>query len=114
MRIQITARHCEVPDTIRRRARELIQRLSRYESRLSSAEVVFDVESHLKRAEAILSIDGDEPVVAGARAEEFRGALDRLVDRLGKILRRRHSQRADHQAAGLSEVPGWEGGVAAE
>lgn len=111
MRIQITARHCEIPEAIRSRARELIQRLSRYESRLSAAELVFDVENHLKRAEAVLSIDGDEPVVARAQADEFRGALDRMVDRLGKILRRRHSQRLDHQAPSLSESVERGGGV---
>ncbi len=104
MRLQIVTRHCEVPSRIRARAEEHLTRLTRYESRLSSASVVFEIEGHSKRVEAILSVDGVEPVVAHGEGDEFAPALEQMVGRLAKILRRRRDQARDHQAPKLSEL----------
>lgn len=99
MRIQITARHCEIGQDVRERAEELIERLKRFDPGLSSAEVVFTEEGRLYRAEAILHIDGKDHVVAHADADEVMAALDRMNDRLAKILRRKHGAEKHHQAS---------------
>jgi ribosomal subunit interface protein len=104
MRVQIAARHCDIPDTVRDRTEEQLFKLSRYDPRLSAAEVVFETVKHLKKAEAVLSVDGDEPVVAGGEGAEFRAAVDQMVDRLSRILRRRRDQRKDHQGPSLGET----------
>ncbi len=104
MRFQITARRSEVPDSVRERAEQQVRKLAKYEPRLAAAEVVFETEKHLKLAEAILSIDRDEPVVAQGSGPEFRAALDQMLDRLAKILRRRRSQIREHKASKLSEA----------
>lgn len=109
MRIQIAARHCEVPEAIRARAEQRLQKLLRYEPRLSAVDLVFDMEAHLKRVEAVLSVDRAEPLVARAEGPEFRDALDKLTDRLRRRLRRRREQRREHQAPKLSETPAAEG-----
>ncbi|MFC1575484.1 ribosome hibernation-promoting factor, HPF/YfiA family [Gemmatimonadota bacterium] len=104
MRVQITARHCELPDAIRERTEDQIGKLSRYQPRLAAAEVVFETEKHLKKVEAILSIDRREPVVASGAGPEFQGALDQMVDRLSKILRRRRGQKKDHHGPRIVET----------
>jgi ribosomal subunit interface protein len=104
MRIQIVARHCEVPASIRERAHEQLPKLVKYDPRLSSAEVIFQEERHVKRVEGVLTVDGGGPVVARSEGGEFRGALDGMLSRLARILRRRRSQVMDHQAPKLSEV----------
>lgn len=104
LRVQIVQRHCEVPEVVQTRTREKIERLSRYDPRLSSAEIIFDAEKHTKRTEGILSLDGDDPVVAKGEGGEFHESLDQLVDRLSKILRRRRAQLKNHQGPPLSEV----------
>jgi len=103
MRIQIAARQCEIPDSVRSRAEEQLGKLSKYEPRLAGAEVVFKTEKHLKKVEAVLSIDRGEPVVAGGEGAEFREALDLMVDRLSRILKRRRSQKKDHHGPSISE-----------
>jgi ribosomal subunit interface protein len=103
MRVQIAARRCEIPETIRTRAEEQLQKLSKYDPGLSRAEVTFEEIRHRKKVEAILTIDRDEPVVAGGEGNEFREALDLMVDRLAKILRRRRSLKTDHKGAGVPE-----------
>lgn len=106
MRVQITARHCEISDAVRQRAESQMQRLTKYDSRVSSAEVIFDEEKHNRKVEAILSVDGGSAVVASAEDREFRPALDKVVDRLGKQLRRTRDRIVDHQAtAPVEDVP---------
>jgi len=104
MRVQIAARKCEIPDSVRSRTEQQLGKLNKYEPRLSGAEVVFRIEKHLKKVEAVLSVDRGEPVVARGEGGEFRVALDLMVDRLSKILRRRRSQKTDHQGPSISET----------
>jgi len=104
MRVQISARHCEVPDIVLSRTEEHVGKLIKYERRLSGAEVTFEVEKHLKKVEAILTVDGGEPVIAGAEGHEFREAVDLMVDRLAKILRRRRSHLKDHKGPSLAKA----------
>ena len=107
MRVQIAARHCEIPESIRNRTEEQLEKLSKYEPRLSGAEVVFEVEKHLKKVDAILKVDREEPVVAKGEGMEFREAVDQMVDRLSRILRRRRKQKKDyHRPIGVeSQTP---------
>lgn len=104
MRVQIAARKCEIPESVRSRTEEQVGKLTRYEPRLSGAEVVFQTEKHLKKVEAVLSVDRGEPVVAGGEGTEFREALDLMVDRLSRILKRRRSQKTEHHGPGISEA----------
>ena len=103
MRVQIAARHCELPDSVRTRTEEQLEKLSRYEPRLSGAEITFEVEKHLKKVDAVLSVDREAPVVASGEGTEFREALDQMIDRLSRILRRKHSHKKDHHGPSLSE-----------
>ena len=98
MRIQITARHCDIPDAVRRRAETRIGKLVRYQPRLGSADIVFEEERHLRKAEGVLQVDGASPVVARGEDQDFRGALDKMVDRLQRILREQRARHTDHQA----------------
>ncbi len=104
MRVQIVAKASDVSAPVRERAEEQLRKLQRFEPRLSSAEVIFDEERHEKRAEGVLSVDGAKPVVAQGEGDDYRAALDQMIERLSKILRRRRSQITDHQAPKLSEV----------
>jgi ribosomal subunit interface protein len=103
MRVQIAARRCEVPDTVRSRTEDQIGKLAKYDPRLSGAEVVFEVEKHLKKVEAVLTVDRGEPVVARGEGTEFREALDQMVDRLTGILKRRRSHKKDHHGPGFAD-----------
>lgn len=103
MRVQITARHCEIPDALRERMEQLLEKLDRYEPRLSAAEIVFDEERHLRKVEGILSIDRDQPIVAHGEADDFTGAVDQLMDRLSRAVRRRRDRVTEHRARPVAE-----------
>lgn len=99
MRVQITARHCEISDTLRERAHELVEKLARFDPRVSGAELVFEEEKRTKKVEGILSLDRVDRIVASGEAPEWAAALDRMIDRLSRQVRRGRAQAVDHQAS---------------
>ncbi|MFV2006677.1 MAG: ribosome hibernation-promoting factor, HPF/YfiA family [Longimicrobiales bacterium] len=103
MRVQISSRRIELPDAVMDRTRDQLQKLTRYEPDLRAAEVIFKSSKRNKSVEAVLHIDSREPKVATGEGDTFQGALDQLVDRLGRMLRRGRDQRRDHQGPRLSE-----------
>ena len=105
MRVQVTKRHCEVPDRVISRAEDRLRRLERFEPRLSAADVTFTEERSARFAEARLSIDGSDTVFAKGEGPEFRAAVDVLLDRLSRILRKRRERRTDHQGPPRSDGP---------
>lgn len=103
MRVQITARHCEVPSDVLERTEGAISALTKYEPRASAGDVVYSEEKLTKRVEVLIHIDREEPVVAHGEGTEFRSALDEVVERLSRRLRRQRERRRDHKAPPLSE-----------
>lgn len=103
MRVQIAARHCDVPDSVRQRTEEQVAKLAKYDPRVGAAEVIFEEEKRIKKVEVVLSVDRADPVVAHGEGEEFRTALDKAVDRLTRRLKRLRAQVNSHQAPKLSE-----------
>lgn len=96
MNVNTVARRCEVPEDVVQRANRKIGKLVRFEPRLTSAEVVFQIERHVHSVEAFLSLNGQEPVVARGEARDFPTALDQAADRLSKILRRGRTRQVEH------------------
>lgn len=103
MRIQITTRHCDVPEDVLDRAREQVASLAKFDPRATSAEVVFEEEKQNRKVEVIVHSDGSAPVVGAGEATEFRGAVDKVVDRVGRQLREQRKRAREHQAPPLQE-----------
>jgi len=95
MQVTISSPRCKVPDPVLRSTRAQIQKLTRYEKRLQSAVVRFDIDHGLHRVEARLTVAGAPLIVAHGTGENFRTAVDRIIDRLSRSLRRRREQRQD-------------------
>lgn len=104
MNIQFVTRHTEVPNDVLERAQEQLPKLQRFDPHLSRAEVIFTEERHIKKVEGILYLDHEEPAVAVGDGEDFRAALDKMIDRTGKILRRRRRLEKDHQGPSLADL----------
>jgi len=104
MRIQVVIRQSEVPEDVIERLHEQLPKLQRFDPNLSHAEVVFSEERYIRKVEGILYLDREEPAVAEGEGDDFRSALDQMIDRTGKILRRRRRQVKDHQGPSLSEL----------
>lgn len=106
MRVQVTARHCEISDSIRERANELMEKVARFDPRVSAIELVFEEEKRTNTVEAIVSRDRVDPVVAKAEASEWTAALDILFDRLSRQIRRGREQAVEHHSSNPQETLG--------
>lgn len=110
----MTVRHTEVSEEVRERTEALVIKLQKFDPRVSQAEIVFDESKHTKSVEGILHVDRDEPVVAKGEATDFLNAVDMMVEKLAKILRRRRSKVTQHKGASRAgdvveiEVPEFE------
>jgi len=104
--VQITTRHCEVPSDILERTEQQVASLSKYSPRASLAEVVFTEEKLDKVIEVIVHIDGGEPIVARAQDLEYMNSLDKVVSRLGRMLRKQRERRTEHQGSPKRERAG--------
>jgi ribosomal subunit interface protein len=89
MRITITARHCEIPDELRARARTLLERLGKIAARPHDAQVIF-ADDHAEAAvEVRLHTARGKVHVGKALADDHRTALDRAAQRVRRQLDKR-------------------------
>lgn len=97
MQSTITGRHLEVTPALRSYVESKLQRLERHHEPPTSAQVILAVEKVDQKAEAILHVSG-ETVYAEAVDEDMYAAIDALVDKLDRQLRRHKEKRSDHHA----------------
>src|SRR6266550_2821696 len=86
MRITITARHCEIPDELRARARERLERLARIAPRPHDGRVVFVADHGRPTVEVRLHTGRGAVHVGTARGADHRTALDLAVAKVRRQL----------------------------
>lgn len=96
MNVTISARHCEIPSSLRERTQRRIARLGRYNPKLADAVVTYDVERVSHEVEIRLRVQGMPPVVVHGSGDGFREAFDRTFDRASRQLRRVRERRIEH------------------
>lgn len=88
MRTTITARHCDIPDTLRARALTVLERAGEIARRPVDGHVVFDIEGNAHRAEIRLNLSHGDAVVATGEGTDHRTALDRAEDKIRRQLKK--------------------------
>ncbi len=86
MRITVTARHCDIPDELRARARVLVGRLAKFASRPHDAQVIFSEEHGAPAVEVRLHTARGHVYVGGADGTDHRTALDQAAARVRRQL----------------------------
>ena len=86
MRITITARHCEIADELRARARTVLDRLARIAPRPQDGRIVFIADNGRPTTEVRLHVAGGAVLVGTARGADHRTALDRAAAKVRRQL----------------------------
>lgn len=97
MRITITARHCEIADDLRLRARALLARLERIAPRPHDGRVLFIADNGRPTVEVRLHLARGVVLVGTAGAGDQRTALDRAI---AKVRRQLDKSPARRRASG--------------
>jgi putative sigma-54 modulation protein len=104
MDVSITARGGALPDIVRQRTTERLERLARYNHRVGSATVNFDREGGVKRVEAVIRVGG-RAVVAHGDGQSYRAALDQAADRLARQLKRQRDRQRTRRGQQATPEP---------
>jgi ribosomal subunit interface protein len=97
MQLIISTRHTEVSDGIRSFVEEQFSRLDRFERRITRVEVTLLEEKNRKEVEARLSIARAGQIHAHAESADFRSAVDSVIAKLTRQLKRQRSRAKDHK-----------------
>ncbi len=85
MQITITTRHCDVPETLRERARTLLERVARVAPRPHHGKVLF-IGDHGPTVEIQLHVPHGEIHVSRAQGADHASALDLAVAKMRRQL----------------------------
>lgn len=96
MQINITGHRLDVTPAIRAFTLEKLNRLERHFDRITSMNVVFDVEKLRQIAEATIFLSKAE-IHASSEAEDLYTAIDLLVDKLNSQLMKHKGKMIDHR-----------------
>ncbi len=108
MRINTTARHCELDPEVRLFAEQRLEKFHRFARDIREAHLVVSTEKYRHTAEITLKLKHRE-MVSREHSNDARAAIDLAADHLERQLRRLKERRVDRKRLG----PGPDGRVRA-
>ncbi|MEZ5963375.1 MAG: ribosome-associated translation inhibitor RaiA [Planctomycetota bacterium] len=98
--IDITARHGHVSDGMRDYALKKAEKLTRFHDRITRIQVLLDDPKGEREVEMIAHIEAGGTLVARERAGAFHEAVDLLVEKLERQLKKDKERMKDHKIEG--------------
>ena len=98
MQINVTGHHVELTPALRGYVNDKMQRITRHFDHVISINVILNVEKHRNDAEATLHAAG-KSIFANASDDDMYAAIDGLVDKLDRQVRRHKDRLRDHQVS---------------
>jgi len=96
MQIQLAGHHVEITPALRDYVHSKMDRVIRHFDRLTSVQVILSVEKLRQKAEAKLHLAGHD-IYADATEEDMYAAIDGLVDKLDRQVKKHKEKRIDAQ-----------------
>lgn len=97
MATEITGRHVDVSDSMRDYAQKRIDKLTVEFPRVDKVHVILDIQKYVNTAEVIAHASRHIRVEAKAQSENMYAAIDEVVDKVEKQLRRTIEKRQEHK-----------------
>ncbi len=96
MQIQLTGHHVDLTSALRDYVNNKFERLERHNEKVAEAHVVLTVEKLRQMAEATIFL-AKAKVFADAESEDMYAAIDLLVDKLDRQLKKHKEKISDHR-----------------
>ncbi|MCU7835234.1 MAG: ribosome-associated translation inhibitor RaiA [gamma proteobacterium symbiont of Taylorina sp.] len=101
MQTDITGHHIDITDSLRDYVNQKMERVERHFDIVSQAHVILSVEKQRQKAEATLTFKGSK-VFADAVAEDMYAAIDSLIDKLDRQVKKHKEKLTDHHRGEVS------------
>jgi putative sigma-54 modulation protein len=95
MQINLSGHHVDLTTPLREYVNSKMERLERHFDHVTDAHVVLSVEKLRHKAEATMHISGGD-IFAEAVEENMYAAIDALVDKLDRQLKKHKEKTTDH------------------
>lgn len=102
--IEITSRHEQVSESMRDYATRKAEKLVRFHNRISRIQIVAYDPHQAPEVELIVHVDSGATMVAKERNDHFNGAIDSLVVKMERQLKRDQEKRKRHKIDGAKGV----------
>ena len=100
MQINLTGHHVEITDALRQYVTNTIERLERHFDYVTNVHVVLSVEKLQHKAEATMHMSGAD-VFADSVDEDMYAAIDGLVDKLDRQVKKHKEKLKDHRSTAV-------------
>ena len=105
MQLTVTFRHMDPSEKLKEYSHDKLARLEKYLDAVIDAEVVLTVEKFRHRAEVLIVSDGLK-IKAEEETEDMYAALDMVVDKLEKQIKRHREKLKAHKGTGTAAKRG--------
>lgn len=95
VKIEVRSRDEQLPDNLRDYAIDKAGRLDRFHGRISSIQIVVEEIRHAPTVEIIVHVDSGATFVAKEQNTSFRAAIDLLMSKIEKQLKK-HKEKLTH------------------
>ncbi len=99
MNITVNARHMEMSDALRAYSVDKAQKLQRYFDRITTIEIIIDMEGGQPTVEVVVAASHNSTFVGRHRGEDMYGCIDNAVHKVEEQLRRHKDKLRDHKGA---------------
>ena len=97
MQLNVSGHHVEVTDSLRGYVATKIEKIERHFELVSDVKCILTVEKLQHKAEATINVNGGT-IYADNTEEDMYAAIDGLVDKLDRRVRKHKEKRVDHHA----------------
>ena len=98
MQINLTGHHIDITDSLRSYVDNKFERLQRHFENITNVHVILTVEKERQKAEATLHVNRGN-LFADDEKEDMYAAIDGLVDKLDRQLKKHKEKLTDHHRA---------------
>lgn len=103
MQLSVSGHHVDVTPALRDYVTSKFGRIERHFDRLTDSHVILSVEKLSQKAEATVHVQGGQ-VYADATHEDMYAAIDSLIDKLDRQVKKLKEKRSDHHPHGAHIV----------
>jgi putative sigma-54 modulation protein len=97
MQLSISGHHVEITDSLRGYVESKFKKVERHFDIVSDVRCILTVEKLRHKAEATVNVNGGT-IYADATEEDMYAAIDSLIDKLDRRVRKHKEKRVDHHA----------------
>ncbi len=97
MQLNVSGHHIEVTESLRGYVQNKIEKIERHFDLVSDVHCILTVEKLQHKAEATVNVNGGT-IYADAIEEDMYAAIDGLVDKLDRRVRKHKEKLVDHHA----------------